>query len=499
MVLIFALPQLDVNQMAFLSVAVVLIAAFRLYNLVYRRRPNKDGVVEPPYVCSFIPYLGSALEMGQNSRAFIRKYCKKYDTPIFSATIAGTKCHFIGDSRFVTLVYEEKPQIDSFALGNDFLMRVCDMTKDELKEMYRDTHLVKKTQAQFNDLILSKPTLERAVSIAQAELLDLITKVPVTKNAWTRLPMFQTVFVNVYRATMKAMISGHMADHGMDVFDDFDRGVPLIMAKVPAMFLPKAIKARDTLFEHLGSPMYVEKASQLMRERNNLYGHIPEVMKKVNIGLYWASVGNSTPAIFWTIFNVITCPEAYQAVRQEVDSITSKIFSLEDLDKMVAVNSAFLESLRIYGGAFTPRDLIDDYVFDTKLPNQPKFLLKKGTRIMGYMPILHYDSNLFPNPEEFVWDRFLPDPVTGERKTFKLNGQVIEPIRVFGGGKHLCPGRKFSMYENQAYVAHLFRNFDMRLCEGETRPPIDKTTQGVNINKPGREVYIEMRARVCDI
>jgi cholesterol 7alpha-monooxygenase len=494
---IASLPlQLDhVHPTTSLAIVAALAAAFGLHHVFFRPRRSKDGIVEPPYVHSFIPYVGSALEMGQDTRGFIRKYCNKYDTPIFSATVAGTKCHFIGDARFVTLVYENKPQIDSFALGSDFLKRVCGMTNEDLSNSYLHKELNKKSDALINNFILARSSLEQTVAVAQTELLELIAKFPVTKNEWTKFPMFQTVFENVYRATMKAMVSGYMADHGMDVFEDFDRGIPLIMAKVPPKFLPKAIKARDVLLSHLGSSSYLEQATQLMKERYELFKHVPDLLHKANIGLYWASVGNSVPTIFWTIFNVVTCPKAYQAIRNEVDSITAKVFTLEDLDKMVSVNSVFLESLRLYAGSFTPRDLIDDYVFDTKLPNQPKFLLKKGTRIMGYMPILHYDTELFPNPEQFVWDRFLPDPVTGKPKTFVLHGQMVEPVRVFGGGKHLCPGRKFITYENQAYIAHLFRNFDIRLCEGETRPSIDKTTQGVNVNKPDREVYMEMRLR----
>ena len=45
---------------------------------------TKKGKKKPPHVFSFVPYLGSAIEMGDDITAFIQKYAKKYQYLTFS-------------------------------------------------------------------------------------------------------------------------------------------------------------------------------------------------------------------------------------------------------------------------------------------------------------------------------------------------------------------------------------------------------------------------------
>ena len=47
-------------------------------------------------------------------------------------------------------------------------------------------------------------------------------------------------------------------------------------------------------------------------------------MARMNLALMWASVGNSGPAISWTLLFVLSSKEAHEAIRNEVDAVAEK-------------------------------------------------------------------------------------------------------------------------------------------------------------------------------
>ena len=232
------------------------------------------------------------------------------------------------------------------------------------------------------------------------------------------------------------------------------------------------------------------------------------------LGLLFASVGNSIPAVFWCLYHILADPVAYEAVRTEVEGVINsrKInsgnddagpssFSLEELDHMVLVKSCFQEALRLYHGAFTTREAREDFVFDPKKPRQPKYLIEKGTRVMAFAAVIHHDEEMFEDAERYRYDRFAPTvgaDGTPREPTFGKKGgrRVAKPLVAFGGGAHLCPGRRFISCETQAFVAILISMFDMRLVIGDGSPPsIDFASQGGGVSHPDRDIQMELRLR----
>jgi cytochrome P450 len=100
------------------------------------------------------------------------------------------------------------------------------------------------------------------------------------------------------------------------------------------------------------------------------------------------------------------------------------------------------------------------------------------------------DPDIFDNPKGFRYDRFLDPDATGKKGT-----KLSTHLRPFGGGVHMCPGRKFIGYEARAVLATILLNYDVRLKDGETRPEIDFTRQGMSVSVPERDVDIEARIR----
>mmetsp|Transcript_29679 Transcript_29679/g.39629 ORF Transcript_29679/g.39629 Transcript_29679/m.39629 type:complete len:519 (+) Transcript_29679:97-1653(+) len=493
-----------------------------LYFLVQFRRTSKinaklsshgPGVVLPPHVKSYIPFLGSAIEMGKGTRAFIAKYSARLNSPIFTAKIAGNHCLFIGDPDHVTMVYRYTKYLDDFTLQKTFTRNVLGIVDkaDEYECFYSDgaKQINKKL---YHKYLFSDEELTKSVGKTQKIFQDLLPNLLDEKceGEWSKYSLFAMVREYVFKASVAPLISEYIAtNQDVEAFRTFDKDIPLMFAEAPAFLTKKATHAREKLLENISNDKFMETGSELTSERKALFNSNQAFIRST-LGVLFASVGNSTPAVFWTLYHIIADEDALRAIRAEVDGIVKarsgtnaheEPFALEELDKMVLTKSAFTEALRLYHGAFTTREVSTDFVFDPKKPGQSKYLIQKGTRIMAFAATLHHDPDLFHDNLTYKYDRFAPKmDKDGNVKPpeFSKNGKLIsEPTRFFGGGAHLCPGRKFISYEMQALVAVLLIRFDMKLVASsdESPPQIDYSSQGVGVSHPDRDPTIMVRLR----
>jgi len=81
-----------------------------------------------------------------------------------------------------------------------------------------------------------------------------------------------------------------------------------------------------------------------------------------------------------------------------------------------------------------------------------------------------WDPALYPNPDQFDGYRFLRKRKAGD-KTSQFP-QSSPDYNVFGGGRHLCPGRFLASNELKLTVAHILLNYDIRLAEGYVSKPM---------------------------
>ena len=82
------------------------------------------------------------------------------------------------------------------------------------------------------------------------------------------------------------------------------------------------------------------------------------MIAKMNVGVLFATVGNSIPAVFWTLLHLIDDPKAMSACIDAVLKVAERRemwrdwFTLEELNELSILQSAFWESLRMYQTAF---------------------------------------------------------------------------------------------------------------------------------------------------
>jgi hypothetical protein len=204
--------------------------------------------------------------------------------------------------------------------------------------------------------------------------------------------------------------------------------------------------------------------------------------------------------------HVLSDRDALEAVVKESRSFQpdpkTGFFTIEQLDRMDVIKSVWYEAIRLYLQQFTARDVVSDIEYKTKATGSKNkgrtYLLKTGTRIMANVSVRHHDPDIFDDPGQFKWDRFVPDRATGQPPVFTTkDGQPIdEPVVLFGGGVHKCPGRFFIEYEMKSFFANVFSKYDVRLADGEVIPRSLDVETGVGIVSPAGDMMIELKKRV---
>ncbi|XP_054930710.2 cytochrome P450 4c3-like isoform X3 [Dermacentor andersoni] len=162
--------------------------------------------------------------------------------------------------------------------------------------------------------------------------------------------------------------------------------------------------------------------------------------------------GHDTTAMgmSWALYLIGLYSEHQELMHQELDSIfgddQSRPITSEDLKQMKYMECCIKESQRLYPSVpFITRTCEQDVMIaGRKLP--------KGADIQVGIYNLHRDPEVFPKPEEFIPDRFLPENVKG-RHPF-----AFVP---FSAGPRNCIGQRFAMMEEKVVIANILRNYKL--------------------------------------
>ncbi|CAF1466073.1 unnamed protein product [Adineta steineri] len=96
------------------------------------------------------------------------------------------------------------------------------------------------------------------------------------------------------------------------------------------------------------------------------------------------------------------------------------------------------------------------------------YQLPKGTVINVPVYSLHHDPNVWPDPEKFIPERFLPE------EKAKRHPMAFLP---FGDGPRNCIGMRFALLEAKIAIAKAIRVIEIQSCEKTEIPLIlTKTT-----------------------
>jgi cytochrome P450 len=172
-----------------------------------------------------------------------------------------------------------------------------------------------------------------------------------------------------------------------------------------------------------------------------------------------AALFTTTELFRQLLIEVARHPELVEPLREEVsEQISAHGISVAATSNMVLLDSFMKESQRLSSG---PVVLERVALKDTVLPDGK--VIPRGSHIMVDSTDL-WDPEVYPNPDEFDGRRFLRKRQEGDKASQFV--QSSPNYNVFGGGRHICPGRFFASNELKLALAHILFKYEIRLAKG---------------------------------
>lgn len=147
-------------------------------------------------------------------------------------------------------------------------------------------------------------------------------------------------------------------------------------------------------------------------------------------------------------------PQWLEAVQAELDDVLGdRLPTGDDVAQLDVTQRAFLEAIRLFPPAWVTarRCSSDDVVCDR--------MVREGSLVMVSPWATQRDPALWPEPERFDPDRFLPDAVKDRPKLAYFP---------FAAGARKCIGDRFAQMEAVLILATLLQRFDLAATSTET-------------------------------
>ncbi|KAL4724458.1 hypothetical protein ACLX1H_009074 [Fusarium chlamydosporum] len=268
----------------------------------------------------------------------------------------------------------------------------------------------------------------------------------------------------------------------------------LIAAGLPSFLTRRAIKARFEMNKLL-LPFY-ENGHEKDKSVSDIISRRAPFLRKteftdddlshMELMVFWVGVTNTAPVLFWLFVHVLTNPQYTSRVRAEAEAMTTTsdgekgrtaTFDSRLLEKSWPfLNACYQECLRHYSHSIGNRRVMQD----TEIQDAQgwSYSLKKGINIQWPPPVTHFNTDIWGEDAAlFRPERFMN--VTPEEEK-RRRGAILS----FGGGKNLCPGRKFAYTELLGFVAVVALGFEV---EGLALPKSKYAGVGVGPKMPDWE------------
>ena len=164
----------------------------------------------------------------------------------------------------------------------------------------------------------------------------------------------------------------------------------------------------------------------------------------------------------WVFYVLLTHDHVLAACREEVDRVLPNGIepSNEHLADLVVCEAIINETLRLYPPApLVGRYCIHEHVIGTARPLR----IPVGTTIMVNNYILHRRSDLWSNPNEFDYTRWMRDPKTN------MKPKLPHPFAYapFAAGPRNCIGQNFASLEAKIMLAMFVQRCNFELVPGQ--------------------------------
>ena len=199
------------------------------------------------------------------------------------------------------------------------------------------------------------------------------------------------------------------------------------------------------------------------------------------IAAVFAGHHTSSGTAAWVLVELLRHPEHYHAVVEEIDAVLGADgqITFESLRQLPKLENVIKEVLRLHPPLII---LMRKVMRDFQVKD---YTLKAGKFVCAAPSVTHRIPELFPDPERFDPDRYLPE--RGEDKN-------LYGWQAFGGGRHKCSGNAFALFQIKAIFCVLLRRYDFELAGAPASYRDDYKKMVVEPASPCRVRYRQRQA-----
>ena len=218
----------------------------------------------------------------------------------------------------------------------------------------------------------------------------------------------------------------------------------VLAAHEPSLRAGETPNLSDTLMEmRRSSPDFISDASLFVD----------------SMGPFLAGADTSSAATSFMLYSLLKHPEVLDQVREEADQVFAGGAPTADgINNMPVTQRAILETLRLH--PIVPvmvRTVTNSFEF-------AGYWIPAGTSVWVAMPVSHHLPEIYPDPQRFDIDRFLP-----ERREHGQPGAYAP----FGFGPHSCLGQGAAQLQMALITATILHRAEIALAPSDYQLKLD--------------------------
>ncbi|CAF0911296.1 unnamed protein product [Didymodactylos carnosus] len=398
--------------------------------------------------------------------------CRQRYGSVFQIKLLSKRMTFITDPRDWSTVYRNP---DFYLPADDLGMKIFGMSASHFnhKEFHDEEHRLYTRYLQSNGL---NGLTQKFVKYLRQSMSN--DKATFENGQWKYSGLLELSHFMVYEASTRALFGDIKPLEFEKQFKIFDKKIHYFFAFLPnfiyTLFFSEALKARQFNTSSSGIVFKHDIGSS-------------------SVGMFWASLGNTVPATFWSLYYILCDQKALDDIQQEIQLYLpdNELWTSEMLAKCSKLDSAISETIRMAASAIILKYCRNQT--HIQLHDQRQLTIEKGDAISLYPMVCHYDHRLYPEPFKFKYDRFLANQQM--LANLELEQEKIGSIGFlpFGYGKTMCPGRFFARNEMKICTAMILKYIDYEFINLNDEPEQSRYRVGVGIAPPEHDIPVRYK------
>ncbi|XP_077861674.1 cytochrome P450 3A8-like isoform X2 [Saccoglossus kowalevskii] len=173
---------------------------------------------------------------------------------------------------------------------------------------------------------------------------------------------------------------------------------------------------------------------------------------------FFAGYETTSSLMSFVSYNLATNPEAQERLQREIDDVISNSDDLgyNTIASMKYLDMVVMETLRMYPSSIRFNRQCNEDV------NINGISIPKGMLVAVSIYSIHHDSDIYPDPEKFIPERF------SKEEKEKRHPYAWIP---FGAGPRNCIGMRFALMEAKIGLVRVLQKFTFEPCAETQIPP----------------------------